>query len=127
MRQKIQLFVFITLFLTYKALGQSIYDKEADKHIGENRSVVGYINRYKVLADSITTLIFCGTHYPEQYFTIIIVNSKKGKNKFHPSKGRSVCVHGIIIKYDGMPAIKVPNWDEISKWLFVDSIPPDDI
>jgi len=120
--------LIFNFFLIYQASGQNIFDTEAGKHIGENRSVSGKVNTYKILADSTTMLLFCGTHYPERYFVIIV---KKSNENFTRSlnhlKGWQISVTGLIIKYDGMPAIKVSGWEETSTWLAVDSTPPDDI
>jgi hypothetical protein len=103
------IFLFIC-FLSSIAFGQkaqqtitNIYDTAADQHIGQICSVAGIVNSYKKEKKSKRFLVFCGTNYPDQYFTVIInkgdgpLPTMRSKGNF---KGWRVSVTGRIIIYN---------------------------
>ena len=109
---------------------KNIYDTEADQHIGQICSVSAIVNTYEKEKHSKRFLLFCGTNYPQRYFTVIIkkgngtLPTMRAKGNF---KGWHVSVTGRVIKYNNMPAILIDDWEDITTWLSVDSTPPADI
>ena len=123
MFQKIIILTFMLLF-KQATFQHDIFDTEADQHIGESLTVSGKVNTYKIL-NSRTILLFCGSNYPRKYFTVIVKNRNEEPND-HPNLiGWNIYVTGLIIKYKGNPAIKVPNWKGVHPALFVDHVPND--
>jgi hypothetical protein len=118
--------ICLLIFLKQTAFGQKkIFDTEAKDHIGETFDVSGKVNNFKVFKHSNKTLLFCGANYLKYYFTVLVENNNGLPTEHAKLIGWNISVAGSIIKYKGMPAIKVSNWNDVQTALFVDNVPVD--
>ncbi|MGI4727804.1 MAG: hypothetical protein ACRYGB_04455 [Janthinobacterium lividum] len=82
------------------------------KHIGEYVTVCDKVYSTRLMEGSNMTLLNLGGNYPNQTLTIMIPGADRSKFKEHLEtyfKGRSVCVAGKVIDYNGKPEIIVSD------------------
>jgi hypothetical protein len=120
------------LFLSLLVLFQSnlfqttkIYDTEAAHYIGQTLTGIGTVNSFEISKNGSGMMLYCGTNYPTHYFTVIITSKPGDITKHVPLIGWNISVTGKIVRYKGMPAIKVGYLNDVQSVLLVDKVPSD--
>lgn len=92
--------------------------KEAQKYIGERKTVCGDVvsAAYLVRSKGRPTFLNLDQPYPRQIFTVVIWGSDRTKFKYSPEiffKGKKICVTGVITSYRNIPEIVVHDPEQI--------------
>ena len=92
---------------------------EARNHIGERITVCGPVvsTKWASASNGSPTFLNIGNAYPDiNRFTVIIWKDYRENFKVLPEtyyQGKTICVTGLIIDYEGVPEIEVRSQDEI--------------
>jgi hypothetical protein len=97
---------------------ETISPEDAAKYIGETKSVCGTVAsaHYAAKVKGQPTFINLDKPYPNQFFTVLIWGSDRGKFEKPPEtlySGKEVCVTGMIRSYQGKAEIIVKDPGQI--------------
>ncbi|MGN6395941.1 MAG: hypothetical protein ACTHMI_10275 [Mucilaginibacter sp.] len=85
--------------------------KDAANHKGETLMVCDKVFNTEVARTGNTTLLYVGSE-DGRYLTVLVKGPDHPKFNWHPErdfKGRTICVSGKIVDYNGRPAIYVTD------------------
>jgi len=110
--------VFFALNQMSAAIGETITAVEAQKYIGEAKTVCGKVvgTKYSTKSKRQPTFLNLDQPYPKQIFTVLIWGADRGKFGKPPEvffNGKDICVTGRIESYKGKPEIIVSDPGQI--------------
>jgi len=113
--------ILCVLILTSISISQeqSIRPNDAQKYIGEEKTVCGVVasTAYAIRTKGQPTFLNLDQPYPNQVFTVVIWGSDRTKFNNNPEifyKEKTVCVTGKIKSYKGRPEIIVNDPSQIN-------------
>lgn len=100
--------------------GEPVNPFQASEMIGDQATVCGKVANtyYSCFVSEKPTFINFGKPYPDQVFSVVIMEEDRGNFGDCPEKlfaGRDLCVTGLIESYDGQPVMKVKDQTQV-KW-----------
>ena len=110
----------VLMFLSISiAQEQAIKATDADKYIGEKKTVCGVVASatYATKTKGQPTFLNLDQPYPNQIFTVLLWGSDRGKFNDPPEtiyKGKTICVTGKIKSFKGKPEIILNDPSQIN-------------
>jgi hypothetical protein len=131
------LVIILSVLLTYKAQAQTIFARDAGKHIGEVLKVQGRLYSCEVITDTVNPknrveLLYVGGTIKSNHYLTVIIRSTIGYQNYidklnsanHTQRETIVSAVGKVFLYKGKPAIELPNLKELGFLDFKDNAKP---